>query len=105
MSRLLGDRTKHNFAYYYCDYCLHDFQKQESLKFHMEVSQKQGIQRVVLPTEDEKWVRYASIEKQLPVPVIVYANFECFTTKIKGPRNESASKHASELHQPSGCCL
>ena len=29
MSRLLGDHTKHNDAYYYCDYCLHGFQKKK----------------------------------------------------------------------------
>ena len=101
---MLRDRTKHNGACHYCDYCLHGFKK-ESLKIHIENCWKQSVQRVLLPTEEEKWVRYTSIEKQLLVPVIAYADFECFTTKIEGARNESASKHAHELHESFGYCL
>ena len=76
MSRLLGDRTKHDEMTYYRDYCLHGFIRQDLLNTHIEDCIKFGIQKITLPKEEEKFVSFKSIEKQLPVPVIVYADFE-----------------------------
>jgi hypothetical protein len=54
MSRLLGDRNNHDGAHHYCDYCLHGFQKDEQLQNHVEDCKKFGIQKVVLPDEDNR---------------------------------------------------
>ena len=102
MSRLLGDRTKYEHATYYCDYCPHGFFRQDLLDTHVEDSKKFGIQKITLPKEEEKFVSFESIEKQLPVPVIVYADFESFTTKIQKCENSSSSTDPYELHVPSG---
>ena len=71
MSRLLGDRSKRKTAHYYCDYCLHGFIRQDLLENHVEDCKKFGMQKITLPKEEEKFVSFKSIEKQLPVPVIV----------------------------------
>ena len=39
-TRLLGDQTKRNAAYYNCDYCLHSFIRQDLLNNHMEDCKK-----------------------------------------------------------------
>ena len=102
MSRLLGDRTKYNGVTYYCDYCLHGFIRQDLLDNHVEDCKKFGMQKITLPKEEEKFVTFKAIEKQLPVPVIVYADFESFTTKIQKCENPSSSTDPYELHVPSG---
>ena len=61
-----------------------------------------GIQKITLPEEEGKFVSFKSIEKQLPVPVIIYADFESFTTKIQKCKNPSSSTDPYELHVPSG---
>ena len=102
MSRLLGDRTSHNGMAYYCDYCLHGFVLQDLLDTHVEDCKKVGMQKITLSKEEEKFISYKSIEKQLPVPVIVYADFESFTTKIQKCENLNSSTDSYELHMPSG---
>ena len=76
MLKLLGDRTKHDGMTYYCDYCLHGFIRKDLLDTHVEDCKKFGMQKITLPKEEEKFVSFKSIEKQLPVPVIIYADFE-----------------------------
>ena len=57
MSRLLGDRTKFGHTYFYCDYCLHGFIRQDLLDNHVEDCKKYGIQKITLPKEEEKFRR------------------------------------------------
>ena len=102
MSRLLGDRTSHNGMAYYCDNCLHGFVRQDLLDTHVEDCKEFGNQKITLPKEEEKFVSFKSIEKQLPVPVIVYVDFESFTTKIQKCENLSSATNHYELHVPSG---
>jgi hypothetical protein len=59
----------------------------------------------VLPeTEEEKWVKFASFNKILPVPFVIYADFESYTLKLEGPCNDPkrSSTHDYESHEPSG---
>ena len=86
MSRLFGDRSKRKIAHYNCDYYLHGFVRQELLDTHVEDCKKFGMQKITLPKEEKKFVSFKSIEKQLPVTVIVYADFESFTTKFKSAK-------------------
>ena len=102
MPRLLNDQSKRKTAHYYCDYCLHGFIRQDLLDTHVEDCKKFGIQKITLPKEDEKFVSFKSIEKQLPVPVIVCADFDSFTTKIQKCENLSSLTDPYKLHLPSG---
>ena len=97
MSRLLNDRSKRKTAYYYCDYCLHGFTRKDLLDTHVEDCKKFGIQKITLLKEEEKFVSFKAMEKQLPVPVIVYADFESFTTKIQKCANPSSSTEQMSL--------
>ncbi len=102
MSRLLCDRTHYKGEYYYCDYCLHGFIRQDLLDTHLKDCKQLGFQKVRLPRNDEKWLSFKSVEKQLPVPVIVYADFESYTTKIQRVTKENVSFDPYEMHVPSG---
>ena len=78
MSRLLGDRTKHNGETFFCNYCLHGFTKQKLLDSHIPYCSIKAPQRVSLPTEEEKWLKFENYAKGLKVPFVIYADFECF---------------------------
>ena len=82
LNRLLSDQNKHNSCTYFCPHCLHGYTKQSLLEDHMPYCQIHGAQKVELPTEKDKWLYYKDVVKQLKVPFVIYADFECFATKI-----------------------
>lgn len=101
-SRLLASNNRHEHERFYCDYCLYGFNSEERLQNHVKDCERFGPQKVLLPGQEEKWLSFKCVEKQLPVPVVVYADFESFTRKIEGPADPEASINAYELHEPSG---
>jgi hypothetical protein len=102
MSRLLSERTHHNGSCYYCDYCLHGFKRKDLLNVHIEDCRRHGIQKTILPNSSTKWLKFTSVEKQLQVPVVIYCDFESYTSKIQRATKENSSFDPYELHEPSG---
>ena len=45
--------VQHKCAYYYRDYCLQAFQKEETMKIHSDDWQKQGIQRMIIEEKNK----------------------------------------------------
>ena len=78
MSRLLADRTKHNGETHYCDSCLHGFNKQELLNSHIPYCSTNAPQKVILPNDDEKYLKFKNHANGLKIPFTIYADFECF---------------------------
>ena len=101
-SRLMGNRTKHKGKLFYCYNCLHGFVKKERLDEHKESCYKQRTQRIKFPAETT--VRFKSIQRQLRAPFIIYADFECYTTRIhtcvNNPKQSSSTPY--QHHIPSG---
>ena len=98
-SRLMGDRTKHKHKQFYCFNCLHGFSKEDLLKQHKENCMVHKPQRTTFPkNDDEKFIHFRSIAKQLQVPFIIYADFECFTSEV----NDGGNKY--QHHIPNSFC-
>ena len=102
-SRLMGKRTDHDGAQYYCYNCLHGFSRQDLLDDHIPLCYKQRAQKIVFP-EKEDTVKFKNIKKQLRVPFVIYADFECYTEKIANPVNDpnKTNTTAYQHHKPSG---
>ena len=102
-SRLMSKRTDHNGAQYYCYNCLHGFSTQDRLDKHMPLCYKQRAQKIVFP-EKEKTIKFKNIKRQLRVPFIIYADFECYTEKIANPANNPNKTNTTtyQHHVPSG---
>ena len=100
MSKLLAGRTNHHDVCYYCNYCLWGFSREDLLNSHVEDCRKFRLQKITMPKEYEKWVKFTNIANQLPISVVVYADFECFTSKIQGHSNHKASPEPYELYEP-----
>ena len=82
MSRLLADQHSSKIKYLYCIYCLQGFTSHRVLEKHQIYCKEHGAQRVELPKEEDKWLFYKDVRKQLKVPYIIYADFESFQIPI-----------------------
>lgn len=61
----MGDQNGDNNQYHYCYYCLHGFTKKKLLEKHLPYCQVHGAQRTEMPSEDEKWLKFSDVSKQL----------------------------------------
>ena len=104
LSRLLGKRTRHKCQHYYCSNCLHGFTKQSKLDKHIETCYNHRTQRVEFPEGQDAKVRFNAVKNQLRAPFIIYADFECYTTKISTCINNPTCSNTTnyQKHEPSG---
>ena len=102
MSRLLNDRTKHNGEDFHCNYCLHAFMRQDMLGDHVQYCQSHGPQRIIVPSEDDKWLQLKHLAHQLRVSAVIYAGFECYTEPIEVCQPAAAASQDNQHHTPSG---
>ena len=100
LSRLVAGRTKHDGKTHVCPYCFHCFRQQHVLDKHIPDCSTHTPQTVTYPKEGEDAVLYyKSIQKEFPVPYVLYVDFESFLIP-------SADKDSVNEHVPSGfCCL
>ena len=64
MSGLLNQSCGHQHAKHFCNYCLHGFRDMSTLLLHTEDCIKFGPQKVVLPNEDECWIKFKATLKK-----------------------------------------
>lgn len=105
LSRLLGDRTNHNGAMHYCNYCLHGFIRESLLIDHVPYCSTHAPQKIQMPDkEEDRWVKFKDYAKGLKVPFTIFADFECFTRKISScsPSQNTSSTTPYQKHEPSG---
>ena len=102
-SRLMAHRTKHGHTQHFCYNCLHGFTTRLRLEKHTPLCQRQQAQRIEFPEKD-KTVKFRNFQKQLRMPFVIYADFECYTEKISGPLNnpDRSNTTAYQHHKPSG---
>ena len=111
-NKFLFNQTKHEHRKYFCMYCLQCFSREDVLTEHknncISVNGKQAIN---MPEKGDK-VYFKNHHKQLPVPFVIYADFEALTEKIQGcqPNNEKSYTEAYQKHTDCGygykvvCC-
>ena len=94
MSRLLADCNKSDHQHFHCPYCFHGFIRKDLLDDHIILCQQHGSQKIELPDEENKMLKFKNFRHQLQVPFIIYADFESLTCKIDNSTNmESTEKY------------
>jgi hypothetical protein len=84
---------------------LHAFSKEETFLNHVDDCKRHEPHKITFPhKEKDKWIQFRSINKQLKVPFIIYADFECLTRPISTNDNESTTIKRSQKHGPFGFC-
>ena len=72
----------------------------------MPYCQPHGPQKIKMPTDKDKWLKFKNYEKQLSSPFVIYADFECVLPKVQScnPNPEKSSTTPVEKHVPCGYC-
>jgi hypothetical protein len=83
----------------WCTNCLNGFHKKELLNRHMEKCQVLKPQKVILPSEEDKILKFNKYEYTSKFPYVCYADFEC----ILEPKNENVNTN-SEIYMKHVVC-
>ena len=60
--------------------------------------------RVEMPEEGKNNLTFQNHHRQLPVPYIIYADFEALTTKLAGPEPDPTKSNTQKTQQHEACC-
>jgi hypothetical protein len=91
------DHTK-----YFCKRCLHGFTTEILLEKHGSDCIEDV--KIILPTEEDKWLEFKNIGKQMKVPFIIYADFEALNSPIDSVNNSPDGSYTEsyQKHEPCG---
>ena len=106
MSALLHKQiNKHNGKRYFCKYCCNSFQKEETLKIHLEYCSKQETVKVKMPHKGTM-LDFKDYHKKMRVPFVVYADFEAFPESIStcSPHDDESYTKQYQKHRPCSFC-
>ena len=102
--RLMGRQTnnKHKEKLHHCFHCNHGFKTKELFEEHNEKGcmAVEG-QRVEMPKEDQTMV-FKNHYKKLKAPFVIYADFECLTTRTGTASTKEVKTDKYQHHRPCG---
>ena len=89
-----------------CKRCFSYYTKPELLEKHIEYCSNNAAAFVKMP-EPNTYLYFKNYKKQLPVPFVVYADFECFTKPMNScsPNPKESYNYNYQKHEPSGFCF
>ena len=111
-NKFMFNQTKHEHRKHFCMYCLQCFSREDVLTEHKNnCISINGEQAIKMPEKGDK-VHFKNHHKQLPVPFVIYADFEAITEKVDScqPNNEKSYTEAYQKHKDCGygykvvCC-
>ena len=107
-SRLIRSQltSRHNEKIQICKRCFSHYTKPELLDKHIEYCSNNKTAVVKMP-KPNTFLCFKNYYKQLPVPFVVYADFECFTIPMNScsPNPKDSYNYNYQLHEPSGFCI
>ena len=81
-NRFMFNQTKHKERKHFCMFCLQCFSSESVLNNHKDnCIQVNGTQAVKMPNKDNNILKFNNLNKQQPVPFVIYADFEAITEK------------------------
>ena len=111
--KFMYNQSKHKERKHFCMYCLQCFSSESILAKHssncLTIDGKQAIN---MPKKGESILKFNNFHKQLPVPFVIYADFEAIMKKVQGCRlkNNKSYTEAYQTHEDCGyackvvCC-
>ena len=89
-----------------CKKCLTHFTKLDLFEKHITYCSQNETVAVKMPIKNTI-LNFQNHYKKLPIPFVVYADFECFTKPINTcqPNPNSSFIQEYQKHEPSGYCL
>ncbi|CAH3183594.1 unnamed protein product [Porites lobata] len=89
-----------------CKRCFTHFTKEELLQKHILYCSHNETVSVKMP-KSGSILHFKNHHKQLPIPFVAYADFECFTKPMNTccPNPEDSYNYNYQKHEPSGFCI
>ena len=112
-NEFIYNQSKHKEKKHFCMYCLQFFSSESiSAKHTNNCLTISGKQATNMPKKGENILNFSNFHKQLPVPFIIYANFEAIMKKVQGcrPNDNKSYTEAYQTHEDCGygykvvCC-
>ena len=108
-SRLVRSQiTSHRSSkIFICKKCLYHYTKEDLLEKHTLYCGNSETVLVKMPTKKHRILKFKHHFQKLPLPFIIYADFECFTIPVNScqPNPEKSYTTSYQKHEPSGFCL
>ena len=87
------NESKHKERKHFCMYCLQCFSSERILANHVNNCLTiNGAQAINMPKQGENILKFNNFHKQLPVPFVIYADFEAITKKVQGCKQSEEMK-------------
>ena len=106
LAALLFNQTKHGGAKHFCECCLHAYTTRDLLERHKPECKGllKSPTRTEMPKVGQNKMAFTSHYKQMKVPYVVYADFECVLRKMYTcePSNKQSFTVKTEKHEPCG---
>ncbi len=82
-----------------------DPERKSLLELHEEICSGQKLQRSVYPDSGDT-IKFRNYERLHDVPIVVYADFECFVNPLETEEKDPTQSHTTKYqsHIPSGFC-
>ena len=89
-----------------CKRCFCHFTKEELLEKHIKYCSNNQTVSVKMP-KPKTTLHFKNYDRQLPIPFVVYADFECFTKPMNScsPNPKDSYNYNYQKHEPSGFCF
>ena len=98
------NQTKHKERKHFCMHCLQCFSSERVLTNHKEnCIQVNGTQAIKMPTKDDNILKFNNFHKQLPVPFVIYADFEAIIEKIHGCQRHDDKSYTEAYQKHTDC--
>ena len=112
-NKFMYNQSKHKEKKHFCMFCLQCFSSERVLANHVNNCLTiNGNQAINMPKKGENILKFNNFHKQLPVPFVIYADFEAITKKVQGcKQSEEMEKEkekrsyteAYQSHEDCGC--
>ena len=95
-----------NGSIFICKKCFTHYTKYELLEKHILYCSNNETVSVTMPPQGTM-LKFKNYQNQLPVPFVVYADFECFTKPMNtcSPNPKESYNYNYQKHEPSGFCF
>ena len=107
----MHNQSKHKERKHFCMYCLQCFSSERILANHVNNCLTiNGAEAINMPKQGENILKCNNLHKQLPVPFVIYADFEAITKKVQGCKrseemdNEKNKRSYTEAYQTHEDC-
>ena len=102
-NKFMYNQTRHKSRKHFCMYCLQCFSSEEVLTSHKNICLLiNGKQSIQMPKAGSK-ITFQNYHKQLPVPFVIYADFEAITEQIQGCQQSNDKSYTQEYQRHTDC--